>query len=101
MSSSAPSGVNVCVAPGGNPLTLNVTGVGSESNTCGLSGAEAQTQQTKLAQPKVLYISYDGMTDPLGQSQVLPYVFGLQKRGYEFHVLSFEKMDRYNKQGHI
>lgn len=35
------------------------------------------------------------MTDPLGQSQVLPYVFGLKKRGYEFHVLSFEKMDRY------
>ncbi len=35
------------------------------------------------------------MTDPLGQSQVLPYVFGLRKRGYEFHVLSFEKMDRY------
>lgn len=35
------------------------------------------------------------MTDPLGQSQVLPYVFGLKKRGYEFHVISFEKMDRY------
>ncbi len=37
------------------------------------------------------------MTDPLGQSQVLPYVFGLRKRGYEFHVISFEKMDRYQK----
>jgi glycosyltransferase involved in cell wall biosynthesis len=47
--------------------------------------------------PKILYISYDGMTDPLGQSQVLPYVFGLKKRGYEFHVISFEKMDRYQK----
>lgn len=47
--------------------------------------------------PKILYISYDGMTDPLGQSQVLPYVFGLKKRGYEFHVISFEKMDRYQQ----
>ncbi|MDG1330775.1 MAG: glycosyltransferase [Crocinitomicaceae bacterium] len=37
------------------------------------------------------------MTDPLGQSQVLPYVFGLRKRGYELHVLSFEKMDRYRE----
>lgn len=37
------------------------------------------------------------MTDPLGQSQVLPYVFGLKKRGYEFHVISFEKMDRYQE----
>lgn len=35
------------------------------------------------------------MTDPLGQSQVLPYIAGLSKRGYEFHLVSFEKMDRF------
>ncbi|MFT5777424.1 MAG: glycosyltransferase involved in cell wall biosynthesis [Crocinitomicaceae bacterium] len=35
------------------------------------------------------------MTDPLGQSQVLPYISGLTKKGYEFHLISFEKMDRY------
>lgn len=46
---------------------------------------------------KVLYISYDGMTDPLGQSQVLPYLAGLSKKGYEFHLISFEKHDRYIK----
>lgn len=45
---------------------------------------------------KVLYISYDGMTDPLGQSQVLPYLSGLSKKGYEFTLLSFEKKDRYH-----
>lgn len=45
---------------------------------------------------KVLYISYDGMTDPLGQSQVLPYISGLSKEGYEFHLVSFEKEDRFN-----
>jgi len=30
---------------------------------------------------QALYLSYDGMTDPLGQSQVLPYIIGLQKKG--------------------
>ncbi len=39
----------------------------------------------------VLYISYDGMTDPLGQSQVIPYLTGLAKRGHHITVLSCEK----------
>lgn len=46
---------------------------------------------------KILYITYDGMTDPLGQSQVLPYLCGLAKEGYRFTILSFEKKDRYEK----
>lgn len=46
---------------------------------------------------KILYISYDGMTDPLGQSQVLPYLVGLSQEGYQFTILSFEKADRYQK----
>lgn len=46
---------------------------------------------------KVLYLSYDGLTDPLGQSQVLPYVKGLSKLGYRFTILSCDKPDRYNK----
>ena len=45
----------------------------------------------------VLYISYDGMTDPLGSSQVLPYVFGLSKKGFSFTLISAEKKVRYNK----
>jgi glycosyltransferase involved in cell wall biosynthesis len=43
----------------------------------------------------VLYISYDGMTDPLGQSQVLPYLIGLSKKGIHFHLISFEKKERF------
>jgi glycosyltransferase involved in cell wall biosynthesis len=46
---------------------------------------------------RVLYLSYDGLTDPLGQSQVLPYVIGLTQKGYTFTVISFEKPDRYKK----
>jgi glycosyltransferase involved in cell wall biosynthesis len=43
---------------------------------------------------KVLFISYDGMTDPLGQSQVLPYLAGLVKKGYDVTILSCEKPER-------
>ena len=45
-----------------------------------------------LSQPlHVLFISYDGMTDPLGQSQVIPYMQGLRKVGYQITILSCEK----------
>lgn len=44
---------------------------------------------------KILFISYDGMTDPLGQSQVIPYLAGLTKYGYCFTILSCEKPQRY------
>ncbi len=43
---------------------------------------------------RVLFISYDGMTDPLGQSQVLPYLIGLSKKGYQISLLSCEKPER-------
>jgi glycosyltransferase involved in cell wall biosynthesis len=37
------------------------------------------------------------MTDPLGQSQVLPYLIGLSKMGCQFTLLSFEKKDRFQQ----
>ncbi len=40
-------------------------------------------------------MSYDGMTDPLGQSQVLPYLKELSKQGYDITLLSFEKKKRF------
>jgi glycosyltransferase involved in cell wall biosynthesis len=52
---------------------------------------------TKSLLQKVLYITYDGLTDPLGQSQVLPYIIGLEKHGYQFVILSFEKEERFKK----
>lgn len=45
----------------------------------------------------ILYISYDGMTDQLGQSQVLPYLCALQQSGYRFHLISCEKPDKFEK----
>lgn len=46
---------------------------------------------------RILYITYDGLTDPLGQSQILPYLTGLAKEGYRFTILSFEKKERYEQ----
>ena len=40
---------------------------------------------------KILFISIDGMTDPLGQSQVLPYLIGLSEKGYKINIASCEK----------
>jgi glycosyltransferase involved in cell wall biosynthesis len=40
--------------------------------------------------PGILYISYDGMLEPLGQSQVLAYVEKLAP-GRRIHLMSFEK----------
>lgn len=45
----------------------------------------------------ILFISYDGLTDPLGQSQILPYLKGLTTFGYRFTILSSEKPERYEK----
>ncbi len=46
---------------------------------------------------KVLYISYDGMTDSLGQSQVIPYLIGLRSKGHEISLISCEKKDKFQK----
>jgi glycosyltransferase involved in cell wall biosynthesis len=40
----------------------------------------------------ILYITYDGLLEPLGQSQVLAYLRLLSsKYGYSIHIISFEK----------
>ncbi len=40
---------------------------------------------------KILYLSYDGLTDPLGQAQILPYLEGLRVKGHPISIISFEK----------
>ncbi len=45
---------------------------------------------------KVLYITYDGLTDALGQSQILSYLSKLSKDN-EIFILSFEKKLNYQK----
>ena len=48
---------------------------------------------------RVLFISYNGMLDPLGQSQVLPYLRELAKRGVQFTLLSFERDKAFTPEG--
>ena len=47
----------------------------------------------------VLFISYNGMLEPLGQTQVIPYLRELAKRGVKFTLLSFEKYKAFTAEG--
>ena len=42
---------------------------------------------------RILYLSHNGLTEPLGRRQVLPYVVGLSSRNFELTVVSFEKAE--------
>ena len=48
---------------------------------------------------RVLFISYNGMLEPLGQTQVLPYLRELAKRGVKFTLLSFERDKAFTVEG--
>lgn len=48
-----------------------------------------------------LFVSIDGMTDPLGQSQVLPYLVGLAKQGNTIGIVSCEKKENWRLQHQI
>lgn len=48
---------------------------------------------------RVLYLSYDGVLEPLGQSQVLPYLQGLGAAGVQISLVSFEKRARVREVG--
>ncbi len=50
-------------------------------------------QALKLS--RVLFITYDGLLDPLGSSQILPYLKGIAAHPRKLYILSFEKPDRY------
>ena len=48
---------------------------------------------------RVLFISYNGMLDPLGQSQVIPYLRELARAGVRFTLLSFERRAAFGTEG--
>jgi glycosyltransferase involved in cell wall biosynthesis len=47
----------------------------------------------------VLYISYDGLTDSLGQSQILAYLKRLSSLDNKIVIISYEKESLYRKEG--
>lgn len=48
---------------------------------------------------RVLFISYNGMLEPLGQTQVLTYLRELARRGVRFTLLSFEREKAFTLDG--
>jgi glycosyltransferase involved in cell wall biosynthesis len=41
--------------------------------------------------PSILYLSLDGMLEPLGRSQVLSYIYKLTDAGFSFAIISLER----------
>ena len=48
---------------------------------------------------RTLFLSYDGLSDPLGGSQILPYMIGLRQAGYRVTIISSEKPANLRKAG--
>ena len=44
----------------------------------------------------VTFLTYDGLLDPLGKSQILPYLVGLRPSVKKMQIISFEKQDKIN-----
>lgn len=57
----------------------------------------AETLTGRRARARVLYISYDGMMEPLGQSQVLSYLEQLAN-ARDIHLMSFEKPEDWSRE---
>ena len=49
----------------------------------------------KMSKRRSLFVTYDGLLDPLGGSQILPYLKAIASHEDHLHVLSFEKPERY------
>lgn len=49
---------------------------------------------------KVLFISYNGLLEPILPSQAIPYMKGLATFGYEFVLLTYEKKRDLDRAGH-
>ena len=46
---------------------------------------------------KCLYVTYDGLLDPLGYSQILAYQKYIASKGWQLTIISYEKADRSSK----
>ncbi len=62
------------------------------------SDAAAPSAAQRDARRAVVFITYNGVLDPLGQSQILPYLERLN-RDWRVHILSFERRDKLADEG--
>src|SRR4051794_12377844 len=54
------------------------------------AGPSAQPTEDTSIPMRILYVSQTGMTEPLGQSQVVPYLIGLARAGFRIDLVTFE-----------
>ena len=54
----------------------------------------------KQYKKNILYITYDGIFEALGKSQVLEYLY-INSKYYSFFLVSFEKKEHYSNQEKI
>lgn len=54
---------------------------------------------SRITNKNTLFISYDGLLDQLGSSQILPYVRHINHDVKKMHIISFEKRSKYNCEG--
>ena len=47
-----------------------------------------------MSQRDILYVTHNGITDHIGQSQIAPYCLALAERGHRIHIVSAEKPGR-------
>src|SRR5262245_44202970 len=70
---------------------------------CSIGFAGAARRQWRptmgLEGRRTLFISYNGMLEPLGQTQVIPYLSELTAKGIDATLLSFEKPKAFTSQG--
>lgn len=57
-------------------------------------------QQDKAKLQTILFISYDGLTDALGQSQILSYLLHLTRPDRKIFIMAFEKKENYDRDFH-
>ena len=60
------------------------------SNIVGLRSHAISAAATK-GKPNILYLTFEGILEPLGRSQVLRYVRDLNEQGFRYTILSLER----------
>lgn len=65
------------------------------SSLIGANDMNSLGKPAESSQAAGLFLSYDGLTDPLGRSQILPYLVGLSDLGHRMTVISCEKPEAF------
>lgn len=63
--------------------------------------AAIRVDEDRIPVVRVAYLSYDGALDPLGSTQVVPYLEGLADTGVRFELITFEKPARLADAGRV